>query len=356
MTGEAAEANKTAVMPVASARVNLAQLPVLIATFLPVEICVYYQVVPVNVDGALIILGMVDPNDLAAVDYVGKMLAFSKLQIHPLPLSFQEHQDLIAYYFSHPPSTDQISTFKAAFSAGKDSEAKAKPAPEAAPAAPADPAAEMAAPESDEAVQQLLNSILRRILDEKADQLFVELNENRTCRIRYRQQGLLRDMFKELPEPTRAKLLIEMKQMVGLDPVAPAQKQSAEVERLYRGEPLILQLRTVPQGDREGAILTVLQGDNLSRYQQQLNHKRVADTIAIAQQAQQILDQLERSLGVTVDKVKTYSPNFNATEWQNLNHTLTGLMQQARQLNRLQQDWSELGKADKSTDTKPESA
>lgn len=165
MTGEAADANNTAVMPVASARVNLAQLPVLIATFLPVEICVYYQVVPVNVDGALIMLGMVDPNDLAAVDYVGKMLAFSKLQIHPLPLSFQEHQDLIAYYFSHPPSNDQISTFKAAFSAGKDSEAKAKPAPEPPAAAPV---AEMAAPESDEAVQQLLNSILRRILDEKS--------------------------------------------------------------------------------------------------------------------------------------------------------------------------------------------
>lgn len=190
----------------------------------------------------------------------------------------------------------------------------------------------------------------------KADQLFVELNENRTCRIRYRQQGLLRDMFKELPEPTRAKLLIEMKQMVGLDPAAPAQKQSAEVERLYRGEPLVLQLRTVPQGDREGAILTVLQGDNLSRYQQQLNHKRVAETIAIAQQAQQILDQLERSLSVTVDKVKTYSPNLNTTEQQNLNHTLTGLMQQARQLNRLQQDWSELGKAEKPINPKPESA
>ncbi len=351
MTGEAAEANKTAVMPVASARVNLAQLPILIATFLPVEICVYYQVVPINVDGALIMLGMVDPNDLAAVDYVGKMLAFSKLQIQSLPLSFQEHQDLIAYYFSHPPSTEQLSTFKAAFSAGKDSETKAKPEP-----ALVEPAAEVSAPESDGAVQQLLNSILRRILDEKADQLFVELNENRTCRIRYRQQGLLRDMFKELPEPTRAKLLIEMKQMVGLDPAAPAQKQSAEVERLYRGEPLVLKLRTVPQGDREGAILTVLQGDNLNRYQNQLNHKRVADTLVIAQQAQQVLDQLERSLNTTVEKVKTYSPNLNPAEWQNLAHTLTGLMQQARQLNRLQQDWSELGKASKSTDTKPESA
>ncbi|MEO0853643.1 MAG: hypothetical protein AAFY15_09095, partial [Cyanobacteria bacterium J06648_11] len=101
---------------VVSASVNLEQVPVLIAAYLPVEICVYYQVVPVNLDGTLLILGMVDPNDLAALDYVGKMLEFSKLQIHAHPISFQEHQELIAHYFSNPPDPASIVALKDAAS------------------------------------------------------------------------------------------------------------------------------------------------------------------------------------------------------------------------------------------------
>ncbi|MFQ3615037.1 MAG: hypothetical protein SNJ68_15200, partial [Cyanobacteriota bacterium] len=59
-------------------KIDRTRVPALIAQYLPVEICIYYQVVPVALDTDSLILGMVDPQDLAALDYVGKMLAYSQ--------------------------------------------------------------------------------------------------------------------------------------------------------------------------------------------------------------------------------------------------------------------------------------
>lgn len=77
--------------------------------------------------------------------------------------------------------------------------------------------------------------MLRRALDEKAEQIFVEPQEGPSCRVRYRQQGILRDLFKDLSESIRAKLITAMKRMMALDPELIGEPQQAEVERMYRG-------------------------------------------------------------------------------------------------------------------------
>ena len=326
-----------------SASVDLDLVPILIATYLPVEICVYYQVVPVNIDGSLLILGMVDPNDLAALDYVGKMLAFSELQIHIHPLSFEEHQELIAYYFNHPPRPDQIAAYKQS-TAGKDSQtaiAPGEPVNEPVDVDVADDSTEESVTTDDsiESVQKLLNSILRRALDEQADRIFIEVNDDRTCRVRYRQQGILRDLFKDLSDKIRLQLILSLKKMLGMEGSQDA--QSAAVEKSYRGQPLVLQLRVVVHRDKEAAILNILQGDALEKYQQQQNQRRVADTLAAIERAQRELELLHISLTDTVEKVKRYSGTAQP-EWTNVGPTLEALLQKAHQIHELQKAWTEI--------------
>ena len=329
----------TTALAVTSSSVNLERLPILIATYLPVEICVYYQVVPVDIERKMLVLGMVDPTDLAALDYVGKMLAYSKLEIQPQGLTFEHHQELIAYYFNNPPAPEHIEAYKAELIriAKADSAAAAKSAP---PPDETPEPEEPAEPEPDEeTIQQLLNSMLRRALDEKADRIFIELNDDGTCRVRYRQQGILRDLFKELSDAMRVRLIGSLKQMVGM---GQTEETSGAVEKVYRGERLLLQLRVIVQQEREAAILSILQGEALAKYQHQQNLRRVSDTLASIQQVQREMERLRLSLADTVEKVKLYSPPESVSEWGEITPALDSLMQKTMQVRKLQQSWLEL--------------
>ena len=332
---------------ITSAKVDLDRVPILIATYLPVEICVYYQVVPVNIDGALLILGMVDQGDLAALEYVGKMLAFSQLQIHIHPISFEEHQELIAYYFNNPPTPAQIAAYKpsreengetTAFAVDECTDESIEESVETE--TPSDPTAPS---DSAESVQQLLNSILRRALDEGADRIFIEINDDGSCRVRYRQKGILRDLFKDLSNKIREQLLFNLKAMLGMEKSS-EEHQSAAVEKVYRGQSLILQLKIVPYRDKEGAILSILQGDAVDKYQQQQNQRRVTETLAAIERAQEELDLLHLSLKDTVEKVERYSGQIQP-EWSNVAPTLEALMQKVQQIQQLQETWVKMQKS-----------
>lgn len=111
--------------------VDRARVPALIAQYLPVEICIYYQVVPLALDTDSLILGMVDPQDLAALDYVSKMLAYSQISVQPIPLTAQQQQDLIAYYFSHPPDPAEVERLRLQAQANRVT--REVPAPAAGP-------------------------------------------------------------------------------------------------------------------------------------------------------------------------------------------------------------------------------
>ena len=331
--------NSTTALTLTSSSVNLERLPILIATYLPVEICVYYQVVPVDIDKDFLVLGMVDPGDLAALDYVGKMLAFSKLEIQPQGLTFEHHQELIAYYFNNPPAPERLEAYKTEMmnraAAAQSVQETVEPEEEPEPEEPAEPEPD------EETIQQLLNSMLRRTLDESADRIFIELNDNGTCRVRYRQQGILRDLFKELSDAIRHRLILSLKQMVGMEPT---EQSSAAIEKIYRGERLLLQLRVIVQDDREAAILNILQGDALAKYQHQQNLRRVSETMAAIQQVSREMDQLRTCLADTVEKVKLYSPPTSRSEWSDVGPSLEALMQKTMQVRKLQQSWVELQK------------
>ena len=163
------------------------------------------------------------------------MLAFSQLEIQPQGLTFEHHQELIAYYFNNPPPPERLEAYKAemlqrakAYHSNHQAAAAVVAAeePESEPLEPAEPEPD------EETIQQLLNSMLRRALDESADRIFIELNDNSTCRVRYRQQGILRDLFKELSDAIRDRLIASLKLMVGMETT---EQGSAAIEKVYRG-------------------------------------------------------------------------------------------------------------------------
>ncbi len=371
--------------------IDRAKVPVLIAQFLPVEICVYYQVVPIAKEGNQLTLGMVDPDDLAALDYVGKMLAYSRLKIEPHRLTPQEQQSLIAYYFSHPPAAAEVEAFRETARQTVQAQTIAPPAPSpppvpspapSPPPIPSQPPPAEEAPSaqkvysaqqtvqarwdgntyqipprqtatparipdegSEETVQKLLNSMLRRALDENAEQILIDVYENKTCRVRYRQQGILRDLFRQLSDTIRARLLANLKRMLGLDPELVGAAQTAEVERTFRKEPMILQLKVTPQFDREGAVLSIFRGESFRRYQQTQHDQRVIEVMESVQVAQECLQNLHALLKVTIDKARQH-PGIPTDEWFALQDNLDALRAQGQVIEMAQQDWGQILKED----------
>ena len=56
-------------------RLNVEQMFTLINGVLPLEACLYYQVLPLFLEGNRLHLGMVTPNDTSALEYVRRIVS-----------------------------------------------------------------------------------------------------------------------------------------------------------------------------------------------------------------------------------------------------------------------------------------
>jgi type II secretory ATPase GspE/PulE/Tfp pilus assembly ATPase PilB-like protein len=117
---------------------ELAQIYTLIDSILPFEACLYYQVLPLMIEGSRLVMGMVNPYDQAAEEYMKRQLAFINYSITTRTVSSEWHRDLLSKYLSHsaknrqpPPVADATPQSTASKSATKP-----QPAPASAPSAP----------------------------------------------------------------------------------------------------------------------------------------------------------------------------------------------------------------------------
>jgi type II secretory ATPase GspE/PulE/Tfp pilus assembly ATPase PilB-like protein len=73
----------------------------LIDSILPFEACLYYQFVPLCLEGRHLKLGMVTPQDPSALGYVRHILAYLNCSLKTEAIDAEEHQSLLSAYLSH---------------------------------------------------------------------------------------------------------------------------------------------------------------------------------------------------------------------------------------------------------------
>lgn len=84
-----------------SAWIDSEQMFRLIDTILPFEACLYHQVLPLSVEGSRLNLGMVNPEDTSALDYVRRILAYINCSLVPRPISSNTLQTKLSAYLNH---------------------------------------------------------------------------------------------------------------------------------------------------------------------------------------------------------------------------------------------------------------
>ncbi|HEY9674132.1 MAG TPA: hypothetical protein V6D11_22020 [Waterburya sp.] len=86
----------------------------LIDSILPFEACLYYQFLPVALEGKYLRLAMVSPHDSSALDYVRRILAYLNCSLKTEQITPEVHQSLLSAYLnhtqhaelSHPPTAE----------------------------------------------------------------------------------------------------------------------------------------------------------------------------------------------------------------------------------------------------------
>ncbi|WP_416673501.1 GspE/PulE/PilB domain-containing protein [Egbenema bharatensis] len=89
-------------------RLNVEQMFTLIQGVLPLEACLYYQVLPLFLEGNRLHLGMVTPNDTSALEYVRRIVSYLNYSLVPRAITYDALQVALTGYLNctGSPSAD----------------------------------------------------------------------------------------------------------------------------------------------------------------------------------------------------------------------------------------------------------
>ncbi|NEQ51786.1 MAG: hypothetical protein F6K11_16865 [Leptolyngbya sp. SIO3F4] len=90
-------------------KADLEQMFLLIEGILPFEACLYYQVLPLSIEGSSLNLGMVNPDDTKAADYVRRLVSYINCSIVSRPIASDWHRGILSKFLSHSAKNRQSS-------------------------------------------------------------------------------------------------------------------------------------------------------------------------------------------------------------------------------------------------------
>ncbi|NET52653.1 MAG: hypothetical protein F6K09_29440, partial [Merismopedia sp. SIO2A8] len=85
-------------------RLNVEQMFILVDGVLPIEACLYYQVLPLFLDGSRLHLGMVNPSDTTASDYVRRIVSYLNYSLITRRISSPALQAALSAYLKYSDS------------------------------------------------------------------------------------------------------------------------------------------------------------------------------------------------------------------------------------------------------------
>jgi type II secretory ATPase GspE/PulE/Tfp pilus assembly ATPase PilB-like protein len=316
----------------------------LIDSILPFEVCLYYQVLPLSIQGSRLHLGMVDPKDVSALDYVRRILGYVNCSVVPKSLESQVHSDTLSAYLKYSHSRHAAVSIAAAEKTSQSQDPKEQKSEPPVnqnneSALVYNPAGNLVRTEQQIAAarrlnkppeikvppgvspsmnelpvltvhsvhlgkdleslahlppNQLLQELLARVLQGGIGRLYFE-RQLQKGRILWSQNGVVQSVLSNMSEPLFQSTLNEFKRLVNLSLIPVKEPKQVEILRSYQNADLLLRLRIMPGVNGEEATLQVLRGAALKFYQQQQIVALSRDALRLAHQLEYKINQLERN-------------------------------------------------------------
>lgn len=333
----------------------------LIESILCFEACLHHQVLPLKLEDNNLLLGIVNPTDTVALDYVNSILSYWKIALETQPVPAETHRIVLSKYLSYKNTLQASKLHK------EEAEVDSQDAEEVANTSftqhleeesePGDntlilfdshsgvnlgnlsdkerkkasvttlnnqdseqnsdadifevvsannlPVLRLPLPESFSDDKQLstlppkklLKELLARVLAGGIGRLYLE-RQPYQGRILWSLNGIVQSVIEELPLSAFQGVLNELKRLSSLPIVTMAQAKQTEIECLYQQQHLLLRLRVMPGMYGEEATLQVLRGAALKFYQQQQLSRLGRDALGASQQLSYKVHELQQRLAL----------------------------------------------------------
>jgi type II secretory ATPase GspE/PulE/Tfp pilus assembly ATPase PilB-like protein len=311
-----------------AAQMDSEQIFQLIDNLLPFEACLYHEVLPLSIQGSRLHLGMVDPEDSAALEYVRRILGYMRCSLVSEHISTEDHRATLSAYLNYmhtgkkklgngpkppashvsapsmpplpSPSHAANNLLPPPHSAkSKNQPSLPQPHPQGLLEAATIPVLQVSASHHQSPLEELANlppkellqELLGRILEGGIGRLYFE-RQSQHGRILWSQDGIVQSVMDGLELSLFGGVMNELKLLAHL-PLIPLQKpKQVEIERRYNKEDLLLRLRVMPGTDGERATLQVLRGAALKFYKQQQVEDLSRDALRLALQLQRKVEDL----------------------------------------------------------------
>ncbi|MBW4551680.1 MAG: GspE/PulE family protein [Aphanocapsa sp. GSE-SYN-MK-11-07L] len=236
------------------------QIHELIGTLIRIDICRTYQLVPLTINRTAepnsILVAMVDPDNLKALDELGRILRPQNLSLRRMVITLEDYQQLIAKYLDEQVRKQELVVAQDVnVDLGDDLEAIGvlddAPGEEEIDLATAVQGAE------DAPVIALANKVLAKALQEGVSDIHLEPQED-YLRIRFRKDGVLRQAFDPLPKKIIPAVISRFKILADLDIAERRSPQDGRIRKIFQGRKIDFRVSTLPSRYGEKMVLRIL--------------------------------------------------------------------------------------------------
>jgi len=232
---------------------------------LPLELCTRYRLLPVQQVESTIIVAMVDPENLEALDDLNRRVKSRGLTLQRIAITAEDYQVLLAKCLDSqasdlpteapPEASQEVVEYIEGLNDADLLESTDETTQDLA---------EVARAAEDAPIVKLSNSILLRAIEQKVSDIHIEPQEE-DLRIRFRKDGVLREApqgMGRLPKKIIPALVSRFKIMSDLNIAERRVPQDGRIRRVYQNRTIDFRVSTLPSRYGEKIVLRLL--DNSS--------------------------------------------------------------------------------------------
>lgn len=319
---------------------NPKQIFNLIDNLLPVKDCMSYQLIPLNLTDRHLTIGIVNPNNITALNHVRSFCIHRVDSISTKPIDIKTHQLILSAYSRRSGSQNSVTSSMPSMLQERPTlildspdtiKKKENKAPASAATQPISQPQSMPNLNEHQSVQTAQNLDLRpqymsapprflsslppktlwqellgRVLVAGNGRIqFERLSSN--GRIGWSQNGSLKLSIDPVATRTFQGVLDELKRLVNLPNIPVQQVYKGEIERSYKQERLLLLWRISPGQYGEEATVQVIRGKVLTLYQKRQIEELGSQAIEIAKQLERKLEQIHHCRQINTNSLDKLS-------------------------------------------------
>jgi type IV pilus assembly protein PilB len=236
------------------------QIQDLIDNIVKIDMCRNLLVVPISLnrvsDPNSLLVAMVNPDDLKALDELNRLLRGQNLVLKRMVITFEDYQNLINKYMNEQVKK-QVALESAPLEIDIDEDIEAIGSLDEIVEEEEIDLAKAVQGAEDAPIIALVNKVLLKALQDKVSDIHIEPQEE-GLRIRFRKDGVLRLAFDNLPKKIIPAVVSRFKILASLDIAERRAPQDGRIRKMYEGRKIDFRVNTLPSRHGEKVVLRIL--------------------------------------------------------------------------------------------------